>query len=367
MPNKKFSLQKFSLQDSFELVVALFVFAAFATSASLAQGNVVISQIYGGGGNSGAIYENDYVELFNPTAVTQSLAGFSVQYATSTGTSYQVTALPSAILQPGQFFLVQEAAGAAGTVALPSPDATGSINMSSTSGKVALVSSTTALSGTCPATSATVVDYVGFGSAATCFLGSGPTATLSNTTAALRTPVCKNTPSNAADFVPGTPTPRNTSTAFQSCSSVFGIPLSASAMATPASAYTGTETLLTVSVTPATQPASTGIQVTADLSNAGGSNSQPLYDDGTHGDVTAGDNIFSYTLTPHHSGHRHAAGQGLGRPASHRHHFYRSHCSDRAADRQHPFYPVRQTLALRRTDHHYGRYRCGCTCLRLLS
>ena len=290
--------QNFFLQDSFEFVVALFVFAASASSACLAQSNVVISQIYGGGGNSGAIYENDYVELFNPTAVAQSLAGFSVQYATSAGTSYQVTALPSATLQPGQFFLVQEAAGAAGTIALPSPDATGSINMSSTSGKVALVSSTTALSGTCPATSATVVDYVGFGSAATCFLGSGPTATLSNTTAALRTPVCKNTPSNAADFAVGNPTPRNTSTAFQSCSSIVGVPLSASAVATPASAYTGTETLLTVAVTPATQPASTGIQVTADLSNAGGSSSQALYDDGTHGDVTAGDNIFSYTLTP---------------------------------------------------------------------
>ncbi len=293
MPKKNFLLQ-----DSFEFVVALFVFATSASSACLAQSNVVISQIYGGGGNSGAIYENDYVELFNPTAVAQSLAGFSVQYATSTGTSFQVTALPSATLQPGQFFLVQEAAGAAGTVALPSPDATGSINMSSTSGKVALVSSTTALSGACPATSATVVDFVGFGSAATCFLGSGPTATLSNTTAALRTPVCKNTPSNAADFAAGNPTPRNTSTAFQSCSSIVGVPLSASAVATPASAYTGTETLLTVAVTPATQPSSTGIQVTADLSNAGGSSSQALYDDGTHGDVTAGDNIFSYILTP---------------------------------------------------------------------
>ena len=262
---------------------------------------IVISQIYGGGGNSGASYKNDYIELFNAAATAQTLTGYSVQYASSTGTSYQVTSLPAATLQPGQFFLVEEAAGAAGTVNLPVPDATGTINMSATSGKVALVNTTTPLSGTCPATTATVVDYVGFGSSASCFLGTGPTATLSNTTAAVRTPVCKDTPDNSTDFAAATPAPRNTASITQSCSAL-GATLSVSAQATPASLYAGTQTLLTVTVTAASSPTSTGLQVNADLSSIGGYSSQPFYDDGTHGDITAGDNVFTYALTPAASG-----------------------------------------------------------------
>jgi predicted extracellular nuclease len=293
-----------ALQTS--LFSALLVFAVSSANplcyAQTTTPSIVISQIYGGGGNSGATYKNDFIELFNATASARSLAGYSVQYASSTGTSYQVTALPSVTLQPGEFFLVQEAPGAGGTVSLPAPDVNGNINMSATSGKVALVSSTTALSGACPTSNASIVDYVGFGTAANCSLGSGPTATLTNTTAALRTPVCKNTPSNAADFTTGAPIPRNTGTALQPCSTLSGVSLSASAVATPATVYAGTQTLLTVTVTPATQPASTGIQVNADLSSVSGSSSQPFYDDGSHGDVTAGDNVFSYALTPSTSG-----------------------------------------------------------------
>ncbi len=43
------------------------------------------------------------------------------------------------IIEPGQYYLVQEAAGAGGTVNLPTPDAIGTIAMSGTAGKVALV------------------------------------------------------------------------------------------------------------------------------------------------------------------------------------------------------------------------------------
>src|SRR5207249_4835668 len=31
--------------------------------------HIVISQVYGGGGNSGAAYKNDFIELFNPANV----------------------------------------------------------------------------------------------------------------------------------------------------------------------------------------------------------------------------------------------------------------------------------------------------------
>lgn len=52
-----------------------------------------ISQLYGGGGNSGDTYKNDFIELLNACGVMTDLGGESVQYATLTGISWQVTAL----------------------------------------------------------------------------------------------------------------------------------------------------------------------------------------------------------------------------------------------------------------------------------
>jgi hypothetical protein len=74
-------------------------------------------------------------------------------------------------------------------------------------------------------------------------------------------------------------------------------PLQAVGSSSPASvAITGTA-LLTVAVTPATQPVSSGVTVTGNLASINGSATQSFYDDGTHGDVTAGDLVFSYLAT----------------------------------------------------------------------
>ncbi len=105
---------------------------------------IVISQIYGGGGNAGSTFKNDFIEIFNADGATVNLNGWSVQYASAAGTTWQVTALNGS-LAPGQYFLVQESQGAGGTTNLPTPNATGNIAMSATAGKVALVSSTVAL------------------------------------------------------------------------------------------------------------------------------------------------------------------------------------------------------------------------------
>lgn len=67
--------------------------------------------------------------------------------------------------------------------------------------------------------------------------------------------------------------------------------------ASPSTVQAGGTTLLTVAVTPGANPASTGIAVTGNLTSIGGSATQQFYDDGTNGDVTAGDNIFSYLAT----------------------------------------------------------------------
>ena len=188
------------------------VLASFALlfAASSVQAQVVISQVYGGGGNSGATLKNDFIELRNngPTAV--DLTGWSVQYASSTGTTWNGRTNLSGSIPAGGFYLIQQAQGAGGTVDLPTPDATGTIAMAGTAGKVALSRSTTALTGACPTADANMVDFVGFGSAANCFEGSAPTGTLSNTTAALRGGDGSiDTNNNGADFAVGAPNPRN--------------------------------------------------------------------------------------------------------------------------------------------------------------
>mgnify|MGYP005841870517 FL=1 len=178
---------------------------------------VIISQIYGGGGNSEAEYKNDFIELFNRGNTPINLIGWSVQYASASGSTWQVTPL-SGVLQPGQYYLIQQASGSGGTQDLPDPDAIGSIAMSATSGKVALVNSQTALSGACP-DSASIIDLVGYGTP-NCFEGR-PALTLSNTTAAKRVQNgCQDSDDNLLDFSITAPAPRNSTSAATDCSMV---------------------------------------------------------------------------------------------------------------------------------------------------
>jgi uncharacterized protein (TIGR03437 family) len=184
---------------------------------------MVISQVYAGGGNSGAQYRNDFVEIFNHGSTTVNFAttAYSVRYAAATSTSgFSQVDLTSGSLAPGQYFLVQLGGGANGAP-LPTPDATGTIAMAATAGKVALVPGTTALTGSgCPLPT-TVADFVGYGTSANCLEGPGPAPAPSNTTADLRkNGGCSDTNDNAADFFVHAPLPRNTSSPFNDCAAV---------------------------------------------------------------------------------------------------------------------------------------------------
>jgi hypothetical protein len=176
--------------------------------------SMVISQVYGGGGEAGSTYRNDFVELFNRGAWPVNLGGWSLQYAS--GTSWQVTILPAVVVQPGKYFLIQLAQGPGGTTSLPTPDATGTTNLDMSAGKVALVNSTTPLGGSgCPL-GLSVVDLVGYGGA-DCANGS-PGPALSETTGVLRAGNgCVNTNVNSADFSSNAPLPRNSASATNTC------------------------------------------------------------------------------------------------------------------------------------------------------
>jgi predicted extracellular nuclease len=181
-----------------------------------AHAAVVISQVYGGGGNTGATLQHDFIELFNNGTTAENIGGWSVQYAAATGTSWQFTAIPAGTtLQPGRYYLVRQAAGAGGTVPVVG-DLTGTIAMGAASGKVALANIATALAAVAAPT-ANVVDIVSYG-ASTPTEGS-PTAVLSALLAAVRNASgCTDTNNNGTDFTVTAPAPRNLASAAFSCS-----------------------------------------------------------------------------------------------------------------------------------------------------
>ena len=209
----------------------LTVLAAFIAGLSLpaSASDLVISQVYGGGGNSGSVYSNDFIEIFNRGNVAISLSGKSVQYASATGSTWAATALPDRMLEPGQYLLVQQTIGADTSKPLPTPDASGTLAMSGSAGKVALAGVTTPLTGTNPTVN--VLDKLGYGSTSTGAEGS-PTAVLTNGTGARRVNACVDTDQNSADFVLGTPTPRNSASTLAPCGPGGAAPIVPSCPAT---------------------------------------------------------------------------------------------------------------------------------------
>jgi hypothetical protein len=203
-------------------LISIVVAAAVLLVASAAQGaspDLVLSQVFAGGGNAGASYTNDYVELFNRGSSTVDLAGWTIQYATAAGTSWTPTALAGTVL-PGGRQLVQLASGGANGSPLPAPDSTGTTNLSTAGGKVALVHDTSPLTcgasvGSC-STVAAVHDLVGYGTA-TDYEGA-PAPGVTNTTAAVRAEEgCVDSDSNASDFTSVAAVPRNSAAPATPC------------------------------------------------------------------------------------------------------------------------------------------------------
>ena len=175
--------------------------------------HLVISQLYGGGGNTGATFTNDYVELYNPTGISFNLAGWSLQYASAAGTSWTNKQPLGGTIAPGEYFLVQLASGGANGAPLSvTANITGDINMSATTGKIALVSNSISLTGSCPnGVDPDIVDFLGYGSSASCFEGATRAPAPSNTSAVFRKlDGAQDTNQNGDDFQTAAPNPRRT-------------------------------------------------------------------------------------------------------------------------------------------------------------
>jgi hypothetical protein len=193
----------------------IFTILGIFSAVAFSNAQIVISEIYGGGGNAGSTLKNDFIELKNIGSATASLTGATLQYAPASGAFTQYHTLPNISLSPGQTYLIQEATGGGGTVDLPSPNfiATTVINFNGTpnpsigigiavtSGKVVLASNATQVTGP---TAGNVLDFVGYG-AADQFEGPGPAPSPTTTTSITR--ISGDTNNNTVDFTIATASP----------------------------------------------------------------------------------------------------------------------------------------------------------------
>ncbi len=258
--------------------------------APMSSPNLVISQFQ----VAGATANDEFIELHNTSASAVDLNGYRVVYRSASGTNDVLFAewtTPGTVVAAGGYYLIAST-GYDGTVAVNftyNPTAC-SCSMSATLGGLAIRNGAN--------NTGVIIDAVGYGAATNAFFETARTnAPAANAGQGRLFNGCQDTDNNSNDFSSINPsTPRNASTAPNICGG-GGNTLLAGGAANPTSVAPGGTVLLTVTVQPATTPPSTGITVSGNLTNIGLSANQPFYDDGTNGDVTAGDNIYSYLAT----------------------------------------------------------------------
>ena len=192
------------------LLLLLICFAGWAKAAS---DSVLISQIYGGGGNVGAVYQNDFIELYNRGGTAVDLSSWSLQYSGSTNGNWKKTDL-AGVIEPAHYYLVQTTSNiTTNGLPLPVPDCIRTNNLNATLGKIVLLNNQTLLpAGTAsPVDLPELIDFVGYG-AVDAWEGSGPTPSPSATLSIVRGGSGSiDSDDNAADFLTTAPNPRNSS------------------------------------------------------------------------------------------------------------------------------------------------------------
>lgn len=177
--------------------------------ATISKAQIVINEIYTGGGSSVAtsVYKYDFIELKNIGATSVTLTNAYLQYASSTGSFTNSHTIPTVTLAPGQAYLVREGnAGNAGADLPITQDLIGNLSLSTVTGKVALTSDATAPTSS---TATNVLDFVGYGTSANQFEGASYAPAPSNALSISRT--SGDTNNNATDFATGAPSPQNSS------------------------------------------------------------------------------------------------------------------------------------------------------------
>ena len=257
-------------------------------NAAQVSPNFVISQFQVAGGSA----TDEFIELHNISSNTVDLNGYRVVYRSAAGTNdvAMVEWTTGTTVPAGGFYLIANSTYD-GTVPSNINYNVSMVSMSASGGGIAIRNGAV--------NTGVIVDSVGYGSATNAFVESNVTpAPAANSGQGRINNGCQDSDSNVNDFTNINPsTPHNASSSPITCSGTTGTTLLANGGANPNSVAPGATTLLTVTVFAATTPPSTGIAVVGNLTNIGGASSQTFYDDGTNGDVTAGDNIYSYRAT----------------------------------------------------------------------
>ncbi len=195
--------------------------------AALVSSDLVIAEVFGGGGITGGSFNNDYVVLFNRGGVTATTNGLRISYASESnnfGTS--TVDLPSASIAPGGSFLVKLASSGGAGSALPTPDATGAINMGAGAGKLALTPVSGGIGSGCGSAStqcdpAKWIDLVGWGDDPSQFEGTKATGGTNSTVLRRINGGCTDTGDNGSDFAEvAAATPRSSASAATPCAPV---------------------------------------------------------------------------------------------------------------------------------------------------
>ncbi|MBP6001914.1 MAG: DNA/RNA non-specific endonuclease [Pyrinomonadaceae bacterium] len=249
--------------------------------------NLVISQIQPG---TTANPNDEFIELHNIGAAPVDLNGHILVYRSSSGVNDvgpMATWSTSTIVLPGQYYLIASTSySGTATPDVTYNPTTCSCSLSATAGGMAIRQGAV--------NAGTIIDAIGWGAATNIFFeGTRVIAPGSGNSQARLNQGCQDTDNNLNDFAVLTPfSARNTATPVFACSG-GGTTLFAAIAANPSTVIPGGSTLLTVTVIPATTPPSTGITVVGNLTQIGGSATQTFFDDGTNGDETIGDNVFS--------------------------------------------------------------------------
>ena len=187
---------------------------ASPVQANPAGSALVISEVYGAGGNAGAVFNADFVELYNPTASALDLSGLAIHYRSAAGGSGGSPYALTGSVPSHSHWLVQMSAVGSNGAALPTPDSVASpaFSMAAAGGQVALQQGTTIIS-TSGSTvgKAGIVDFVG-ASGASSFETAATTSAATPTQSLNRTATGADTDSNAADFTLAAPSPTNSGT-----------------------------------------------------------------------------------------------------------------------------------------------------------
>jgi hypothetical protein len=222
--------------------LALFAACAFASSAASAQSldrgspDLVISQVYTRGGEPGATFRNDFVELFNRGNSNINIADYTLQVLVNAPPApgfpgglvpidiLFVSSSGGVVVEPGRHVLYQFGSSGDNGAFLPvTPDSSGAsdFNLPSNAGRVALVKGRAdtayAQFGCAVGVDASLADFVSYGAAA-CVEGTENFPAPSATTAAVRNVEgCADTDNNVADFTTAAPNPRASSSPARLC------------------------------------------------------------------------------------------------------------------------------------------------------